>query len=82
MNSTKKRVVATETALAGVAGFLAIVTVFWRDWIEFLFRWDPDHHSGTAELLIIGGLAAASVLLGSAAWLQTVRWRRAGVVPG
>jgi len=82
MSTPRKRLVAIETALASVAGLLAIVTVFWRDWLEILFGWDPDHHNGTAELVTIGVLAAVSVLLGSAARWQTVRWRRAAVVSG
>ncbi|HYK31947.1 MAG TPA: hypothetical protein VEV63_08295 [Streptosporangiaceae bacterium] len=77
MNKIRKRLIAAETALAGLAGLLAVVSIFWRDWMEILFHVDPDHHSGTTELLFIAGLALLSVLLGCAARWQVVRWRRA-----
>lgn len=82
MNRMRKQVIATETALAGLAGLAAIVSIFWRDWIEILFRWDPDHHSGNAEFLFIAGLALVSILLGCSARWQAVRWRRMAAVAG
>jgi hypothetical protein len=63
-----------EGALALVTGVMAIVTVFWRDWIEALTGYDPDHHSGSAEWLIIAGLALVCVL---ASLALRVEWRRA-----
>jgi hypothetical protein len=80
MSRLRKRLIAVEAVLASLAGLMAIVSIFWRDWLEALFRWDPDHHSGTAELLIIAGLAAASLLLGAAARWQAVRWTRAAAL--
>jgi hypothetical protein len=77
MSNRQKRLIAAEAVLASVAGTLAVVTVFWRDWIEFLFGWDPDHHNGSAELAIIIGLACIAVVLGITARWQAVRWRRA-----
>jgi undecaprenyl pyrophosphate phosphatase UppP len=53
-----------ETVLTAVVGVLAVVTVFWHDWIEALTGWDPDHHNGTAEIYIIIGLALVAVALG------------------
>src|SRR3954452_16747599 len=44
-----------ETAVAVVCGVLAIATVFWQDWIEALTGFDPDHHGGSAEWLIVAG---------------------------
>jgi hypothetical protein len=80
MRKTQKRLIAAEAAAASLAGLLAILSVFCRDWIEILFQWDPDHHNGGAELVIIVGLASLSVLLGSSAGWQTVRWRRAAAM--
>ena len=77
INKMRKRLIAVETALAGLSGFLAIISIFWRDWLEVIFHADPDHHSGTTELALIASLAAASVLLGCAARWQVVRWRKA-----
>jgi len=63
-----------ESALALVTGVLAIVTVFWRDWIEALTGYDPDHHSGSVEWLIIAGLALVCVVASVSARAE---WRRA-----
>ena len=66
-----------ETVIAGVAGVMGIVTVFWHDWIEALTGWDPDHHNGSAEWVIIVGLLLIAAVLGIAA---RVEWRRAGPI--
>jgi hypothetical protein len=65
-----------EGAVALVTGAMAIVTLFWRDWIEALTGYDPDHHSGSAEWLIIAGLALVCVL---ASVTTRAEWRRAQV---
>ena len=57
-----------EVALACVTGFLGILTMFWRDWIEGLTGWNPDHHSGTVEIAIVCVLLAASVTSAAAAY--------------
>jgi hypothetical protein len=77
ISKARKRLLAAEISLAGLSGVLAVVTIFWRDWLELLFGWDPDHHNGSAEILIIAGLAAVSLLLGVVARWQTVRWTTA-----
>lgn len=63
-NWNQRSLAYIEATLAALAGLLAVLTIFWRDWIEGLTGWDPDHHNGSFEILIIVGLAAASVLLG------------------
>jgi uncharacterized protein involved in cysteine biosynthesis len=66
-----KVLVWLEINIALVAGALGIVTIFWRDWIETLTGWDPDHHNGSAELLIVVGLltfAAVAGLLARRHW--------------
>jgi hypothetical protein len=50
-----------------------LVTVFWRDWIEALTGFDPDHHSGSFEWLIVGALCAGCVLVG---FVARAEWRR------
>jgi len=50
--------IALETAIAAFAGALGILTIFWHDWIEGLTGWDPDHHNGTFEWLIVVVLLA------------------------
>jgi hypothetical protein len=57
--------VRLEAAIAVLAGALGILTIFWRDWIEALTGWDPDHHNGSAEWLIVAGLLVVAVIMGS-----------------
>ena len=64
-----------ESVAAVASGVLAIVTLFWRDWIE-LTGWDPDEHSGSVEWLVVAALALISVV---AAILARVEWRRRAV---
>ena len=56
--------VGLETAIALCAGALGILTIFWHDWIEALTGWDPDHHNGSAEWLIVAALLAVAAVLG------------------
>jgi hypothetical protein len=64
--------VRVESAVAAVAGALALLTLFWRDWIESLTGWDPDHHNGSAEWLIVFVLLAVALAMGAASWRH---WR-------
>jgi peptidoglycan/LPS O-acetylase OafA/YrhL len=65
-----------EAAAAGVCGVLALVTVFWADWIEALTGFDPDRHDGSAEWLIVAGLALVCVV---ASLAGRAEWRRAWI---
>jgi len=38
-----------ESFAGSFTGFLAILTLVWRDWIEGVFGYDPDHHNGSFE---------------------------------
>jgi uncharacterized protein involved in cysteine biosynthesis len=62
-----------ESGLALGCGILAVVTLVWRDWIELLTGFDPDHHSGWLEWLLVAVLAVACLLVGVAARGE---WRR------
>jgi hypothetical protein len=55
------------------------LTIFWHDWIEALTGWDPDHHNGTVEWIIVIALLAVSVAMGLAARRH---WRLLAEVPG
>jgi hypothetical protein len=67
-----------EAGLAALSGVLALVTLLWRDWIELVFRVDPDRHNGSFEWLLatvflgaaicFGGLAAAELRRSARAW--------------
>jgi hypothetical protein len=61
-----------EIVAAVASGSLAVLTVFWHDWIE-VTGWDPDGHNGAVEWLIVAVLAAVAVI---AAVLARVEWRR------
>jgi hypothetical protein len=56
--------VQAEMTISFCAGALGILTIFWHDWIEALTGWDPDHHNGTMEWLIVAVLLAMSAALG------------------
>lgn len=61
MHSYRIVLARIEAALAVLTAALGIITIFWRDWIEILTGWDPDHHSGSAEIGIILALFVLSV---------------------
>ena len=61
-------------ALAVVSVVLFAVTVIAPDWIEMVFRFDPDHGNGAAEWVIVAGLvlmAATTSVLSLAEWRRT-----------
>ena len=76
-----------EVGAAGAAWFLALLTLFWRDWIEAIFGVDPDHGNGSLEWAVVGGLALVGLVASLVArreWITgavsnlkrscTVRW--------
>lgn len=67
-----------EAGLAALAGFLFLLTLVWRDWLEEVFGWDPDHHNGSVEWIIVGGLLVITLLLSGAARLEWQRTRHMG----
>jgi hypothetical protein len=70
-----------ELVLALAALGLALITLVWNDWIEIVFRVDPDAGNGSLEKAIVIVLLAAAIV---AAWLARTEWRRAaaGVTVG
>ena len=62
-------------ALAGSCCGLAVLTIFWPDWIEALSSYDPDQHDGTVEWLIV------IALLSTAPYWRSRRAPK-GAVPG
>ena len=73
MKSTVRTRFWLEVGLASLCGFLAVLTLFWRDWIEALTGFDPDHHNGAFEWMIVGGLLLVCVLVSIGARAE---WRR------
>jgi hypothetical protein len=60
-------------ALAGVSAALLVATIAWPDWIELVFRVDPDHGSGWLEWAIVVVAFGLTVTLSMGARQQ---WRR------
>ena len=56
-----------EAIVALCAGILGIVTIFWHDWIEALTGWDPDHHNGSFEWIIVAVLLIIAAAIGATA---------------
>jgi hypothetical protein len=56
-----------ERRLAAGSALLAVATLVWRDWIELVFRVDPDRGSGALEWAILGGSIAVSVVFAALA---------------
>jgi DMSO/TMAO reductase YedYZ heme-binding membrane subunit len=56
-----------EAVAAWLAASVAVLTLFWHDWIEAIFGFDPDRHNGSAEWAIIAALFTFSLALALAA---------------
>jgi hypothetical protein len=67
-----------ETALAIASAALLVITLAWKDWIEIVFRVDPDAGSGALEWAIVA-VAVCSTLVFAA--LARTEWRRARPQP-
>lgn len=63
MTARQRALVRIEVSLAFLSGFIAIVTLIWRDWIEAITGWDPDHHNGSFETVFVITLLVVSALL-------------------
>lgn len=62
-----------ESIFGSVTGIVAVITLFWRDWIEAVFRIDPDNGNGSAEWLTVLVLLLVTVTLALGARHE---WRR------
>jgi hypothetical protein len=57
---------------AGLAASLGLLTIFWHDWIEAIFKLDPDNHSGAAEWITVTALVVVAVACATFARLDWV----------
>jgi hypothetical protein len=65
-----------ESLLGSITGVIAIITLFWHDWIETIFGVDPDKGNGSAEWLVVLILLAVTLTLANGARLE---WRSARI---
>jgi hypothetical protein len=68
-----------EVALGAFSGFLLILTLVWRDWIEGVFGVNPDHHNGSLEWMICAVCLVATAMFFLAARRD---WRAATLAAG
>jgi hypothetical protein len=62
-----------EATLAVLTAFLFVLTLVWNEWIEAIFRVDPDGGDGSLEWAIVGALLVVSLALAA---LARAEWRR------
>lgn len=63
-----------QTGVAAISVVLLLTTLLWRDWIEIVFRVDPDHGNGSLEWSIVAVTAVAAI---TCLILARLEWRRA-----
>lgn len=66
-----------EAVLSVCGGLLAILTIVRSDWIETVFRVDPDQGNGSVEWIVV---VALLVIAAGAGTLAGRRWRRTHAV--
>jgi hypothetical protein len=52
-----------EVGIATITSALLLTTLVWKDWIEIIFRVEPDGRNGSLEWLIVSALLVVSVVL-------------------
>jgi hypothetical protein len=62
-----------EAILAPMTGALGLLTLVWQEWIEAIFRVDPDGGDGSLEWAIVAVLFAATLTL---MLMARAEWRR------
>ena len=63
-----------ESVAGSFTGFLAILTLVWRDWIEGVFGYGPDHHNGSFEWELVIVCAVLTLIFAA---LARREWRQA-----
>jgi hypothetical protein len=66
----------TDSVLACITGFLAVLTAAWPDWIEAVTGLQPDKHNGSFEWTLVVGCGLVAALL---ATLARREWRQAAI---
>ena len=59
-----------ESWVAAASGLLSVITLIRQDWVELIFRVDPDHGNGALEWAIAGGLLTVCLLAAALARVE------------
>lgn len=51
-----------ETTLSASSAALFVLTLVWRNWIEAMTGFDPDHRNGSLEIVIAAALLALALI--------------------
>jgi hypothetical protein len=73
MNRGPRRRYWLEAGLAALCAALAVLTLITAEWIELIFRVDPDGGSGALEWAIAVGLGLAAAVLAAVARVERRR---------
>ncbi len=63
-----------EAGLGLASTVFALLILAWKDWVEIVFKVDPDHHSASLEWIIVAVAVAVTVITFAAARIE---WRKA-----
>jgi tetrahydromethanopterin S-methyltransferase subunit E len=74
MRNALRRRFWLETVVSIITGILFVITLILKDWVEIVFRVDPDNNNGTLEWLIVGAILVVTITLFILAGYE---WRRA-----
>ena len=67
MRTAPTRRFLVETVLAVLCAVFTLLTLLWKDWIEIVFRVDPDGGSGWLEWAIAAAALVATLTFGALA---------------
>ncbi len=77
MHDRVRRRFWVETVMALISSALCLVTILLNNWIEIVFKVDPDHYSGSLEWLIVFISLAVTA---TSVTLARYEWRRRSTV--